>query len=132
MSAKGYVVRGKDDDGKAWAVYAKANVSGWRTHTDATESRDAATLFETPDEAARSAADFRERFGTVAIFAVAEDGTETPLPSYEEALAENERLRATAEDVCCGFTEEGEVKGPLSLRINRLRVALGAQKAKTA
>jgi hypothetical protein len=30
----------------------------------------------------------------VTIFAVAEDGTETPVPTYEEALAENGRMRA--------------------------------------
>jgi len=35
-------------------------------------------------------------------------------------------LRAAAEDVCSDYTEEGETKGPLSLRINRLRVALAA------
>ena len=93
MSARGYVVRGTDDDGEAWATYEKASVSGWRTHTAATESRRDATLFETSDEAARSAADFRERFTGVTIFAVAEDGTEVALPSYGETLA---TLDATA------------------------------------
>ena len=100
----GFVVRGKDDGGEAWAVYERASVSGWRTQTAATESRDAATLFETSDEAARSAADFRERFTDVAIYAVADDGTETPIPSYGEALhdlaertAERDALAATIE-----------------------------------
>ena len=90
---KGYVVRGKDHDGDAWAAQANASANGWRTYTDATERRDAATLYASADEAAGAAADFRERFADVTILAVAEDGTETPLPSYEEALAELDHLR---------------------------------------
>ena len=65
------------------------------------------------------------------IFAVAEDGTETPLPSYEEALTRLDAVYAAAEDVCSDYTEDGETKGPLSLRINRLIAALAAQKART-
>ena len=98
MSARGYVVRGTDDDGEAWATYERASVSGWRTHTAATESRRDATLFETPDEAARSAADFRERFTGVTIFAVAEDGTESPLPTYEEALQRSQDVASILTD----------------------------------
>lgn len=95
--ANGYVVRGKDNDGDAWAVDDKASVSGWRAYTAAAERRDAATLYATPDEAAGAAAKFRERFADVVILAVAEDGTETPLLSHEAALAVLARVRDEAQ-----------------------------------
>jgi hypothetical protein len=54
----------------------------------------------------------------VTIFAVAEDGTETPVPTYEEALAENGRMRAEvdrwqkseAECVRAGLEKVGQLK----------------------
>lgn len=69
---KGYIVRGKDDRGNG--VESKM-VDDVGVAVGARE-----TLV-------------RGRCTDVRIYAVAEDG-ETPLPTYEEALAEIERLRA--------------------------------------
>lgn len=124
---KGYVVRGVHKGASVFSIggggdFAEQSEDGF----------DHPWPFDTLGGASAAVGDMdRSGCTDVRIFAVAEDGTETPLPSYEEALADLQRLRTAAEDVCCGFTEEGEVKGPLSLRINRLRVAHGAQKART-
>jgi hypothetical protein len=73
MSAKGYVVRG--------------TAPGDVLHEEARDTLHAAVSTWTAlvmNEAARPR-----------IFAVADDGTEAPLPSYEEALAEIVRIDAT-------------------------------------
>ncbi len=127
MTVKGYVVRGTNarTGDRAW-------LASEPTGEHVTVSRETQrTVFTALAAAIQAWADAQVMCQDAIIYTVADDGTETPLPSYEEALAEIERLRATAEDVCCGFTSEGETKGALSLRINRLRVAL-AQKAMTA
>ena len=110
MSAKGYVVRGKDKRGNV--------VTGDGIETTAAAVGAQRTLI------AAGCTD-------VVIFGVAEDGTEERLPSYEEALTRLDAVYAAAEDVCSDYTEDGETKGPLSLRINRLIAALAAQKART-
>ena len=80
VNVKGYVVRW--DDARGQALYAIR---------DSTSTvREDATVFATIREAVIEAGD---GFATARIVAVVEDGTETPLPTYEEALAENERLR---------------------------------------
>ncbi len=83
MSAKGYVVRG--------------TAPGDVLHEEARDTLHAAVSTWTAlvmNEAARPR-----------IFAVAEDGTETPLPSYEEALAEIERLRADVAGMRAGLLD---------------------------
>ncbi len=124
MSAKGYVVRGKrGSDG--------AEIAAW-THDGGIGSPVSAARFRTSGQACGAADALTYRGCTdVTILAVAEDGSETPLPSYEEALAKLDAVCAAAEDVCSDYTEEGETKGPLSLRINRLMAALAARKART-
>ena len=78
---KGYVVRW--DDARGQALYAIR---------DSTSTvREDATVFATIREAVVEAGD---GFVTARIFAVAEDGTETPLPTYEEALAQLDAVRA--------------------------------------
>lgn len=81
MSAKGYVVRGKrGSDG--------AEIAAW-THDGGIGSPVSAARFRTSGQACGAADALTYRGCTdVTIFAVAEDGTETPLPSYEDALAE--------------------------------------------
>jgi len=79
MTIKGYVVRGKrGSDG--------AEIAAW-THDGGIGSPVSAARFRTPGQACGAADALAYRGCTdVRIFAVAEDGTETPLPSYEEAL----------------------------------------------
>jgi hypothetical protein len=76
--AKGYVVRGKDRDGN-----------------------DIFDEFESLDDAVaeRLCMIREEGCSDVRIYAVAEDGSETALPTYEEALAEIERLESVLADV---------------------------------
>lgn len=89
MKAKCYVVRYTNDRGTFYVLAPK-----WLDdYTIGTKREDDGALFETLGKAAAATRHPRTT-ADVTIFAVAEDGTETPLPSYEEALAENERLRA--------------------------------------
>jgi hypothetical protein len=125
MSAKGYVVRGKDRQGRD--CWASGDVAGFARAS----RRESATAYADLDSAIEGWTFMHGTCHDVVILAVAEDGTETPLPSYEEALVRLDAVCAAAEDVCGGFTEEGETKGPLSLRINRLMAALAARKART-
>ena len=91
----GYVVKGTKGPRD---VYAYGPGMGFG---DACEEIDA-HAFERLDAAA-GARDHMVRLGCEAtIFAVAEDGAETPLPSYEEALAEIERTRAVAPILIAG------------------------------
>lgn len=87
MSAKGYVVRGT-------GVYCVGALWARDNGADPTPLREKATRFRTLNAAAGATVGLAP---LVTIFAVAEDGTETPLPSYEEALAEIGRLRAENE-----------------------------------
>ena len=78
IGIKGYVVRGKGTccAEHEWAAVHQEVIEGTPDRAEATE-------FSTPREAFAVATRFEE----ARIFAIAEDGTETPLPSYEEALA---------------------------------------------
>lgn len=86
MSARGYVVRGKDRDkgDDLWAMVHKG-LSG--ATAVATEERVFATEYPTPTRALAAAVQLQEWCEDVVILAVDKDGTETPIPSYEEALA---------------------------------------------
>lgn len=84
---KGYVVRGKGTAGVEHAVSADA-------HTMLTPGWPAPRL-TLADATKACCVMIGGGFTDVRIFAVAEDGTETPLPSYEEAIG---RLTAIAED----------------------------------
>lgn len=126
MSAKGYVVRW--DDARGQALYAIR---------DSTSTvREDATVFATIREAVIEAGD---GFATARIVAVAEDGTETPVPSYEEALAENERLRAEVDRwqkseagcVRAGLEKVGQLKAEND-RLRSERDALSAAWARCA
>ena len=100
MSAKGYVVRG--------------TAPGDVLHEEARDTLHAAVSTWTAlvmNEAARPR-----------IFAVAEDGTETPLPSYEEALAESEVLRARAEQHLVNATREESRATAATALLNAERV----------
>lgn len=101
MSAKGYVVRGKDEDGD-WVS------------TDARAANEAAANYWI------SCADWQ--LSDVAILAVSEDGSETPLPSYEEALAESEVLRARAEQHLVNATREESRATAATALLNAERV----------
>jgi hypothetical protein len=86
-AVKGYVVRGKTEDGHALVAHGHGeNMRAWPGEP---------TRYEDLDEAAGTARRMRRVEGCtdVRVFAVAEDG-ETPLPTYEEALAEIEKIRA--------------------------------------
>ena len=116
-NVKGYVVRG----------IAPGNVvhtEPRRTVGEAISTRDAMLMAGGSD---------------VTIFAVAEDGTETPVPSYEEALAENERLRAEVDRwqkseagcVRAGLEKVGQLKAEND-RLRSERDALSAAWARCA
>ena len=80
----------------------------------------AAARFRTPGQACGAADALTYRGCTdVRIFAVAEDGTETPLPSYEEALARVDVLQKRERRMFDGFRAEID-------RIQREINALGA------
>lgn len=91
MSTRGYVVRGfdaerpGDDHPSVWAV------DGGRQTTDVFEFADTFPDLGLAVEAWRRMHDFP--VGDITICAVGEDGTETLLPGWEEALAESERAR---------------------------------------
>lgn len=83
MSARGYVVRGKDDRGRSvWADADDENGYEPRRGGKAVcvDSADAACFAKLEIEA--------QGCTDVVILAVAKDGTETVLPTYEQALAE--------------------------------------------
>jgi hypothetical protein len=87
---KGYVVRGKDLRGEDVAAvgYGTRCRAAYGEHSE----------YITLDEAAGVRARLHESMCTdVRIFAVAEDGSETPLPTYEEALETLEKLRLAFE-----------------------------------
>ena len=85
-TAKGYVVRGKY---KGEDVYSYGPTDGFGTGAIEISPRCIWTL----DNATHCRWFMVGRGCTdVTILAVAEDGTETPLPSYEEALAQLSRI----------------------------------------
>lgn len=88
MSAKGYMVRGKDMEGLD--VYPEKGTGTIDVRLCVTTAQESAALYTVADEAAGVAAEMMREFDVadVSIYRVAEDGTETPLPTYEEALAE--------------------------------------------
>jgi hypothetical protein len=80
---KGYVVRYTNERGTFYVAAPK-----WLDdYTIGTARTDEGVLFDALP-AAVAASRHPRKVTTVTILAVAEDGTETPLPSYEEALAE--------------------------------------------
>jgi len=89
---KGYVVRGKDEDGNETSVGPLPAVTTLR-------AADGVPLFASTSLAlaALRAVEF-ERYGggvSMQLFAVDKDGSERPIPSYAEALAEIEALRGS-------------------------------------
>jgi len=87
--AKGYVVRYERD---GMTVYVAA--PPWLDDHTIAPSRDSeGAVFDTLAKAV-AAQRFPRTKVPVRIYAVAEDGTETPLPTYEEALAILEETRA--------------------------------------
>ena len=82
QSVKGYVVR--------WDKALGQTLCAIQGGTS-TVRQENSTVFATIREAVVEAGD---GFVTARIFAVAEDGTETPLPTYEEALAQLDAVRA--------------------------------------
>lgn len=93
IPVKGYVVRGKDDDGDpCYAV--RDGINSFEPMLDGPH-RDGPAVCVSVDEATCAVVSLRDVHGAtdVRIFAVAEDGTETPLPTYEEALTDLEALR---------------------------------------
>lgn len=113
---KGYVVRGKHE--------TQGDVAAWSSDGSIGEQA-GASVFKTLDGAAGARASMVHRgLADVRIFAVAEDGTETPLPTYEEALAERAALercantwRETADRYCDAIAER-------DAEIERLKAAL--------
>jgi hypothetical protein len=94
VTIKGYVVRGTDHEGERCAAYV------WQDGHDEMDalSSDEHTVFMEFARADRARGMMWVRCCTgVRIFAVADDGTETALPTYEEALAQVERLAARIE-----------------------------------
>lgn len=88
VTTEGYVVRGKDRQGQA--------VTCW-TEDGAAVHEVIAPRFSSPDVANTALRAMARRGCTdVGIFRVHADGREERLPSYEEALAEIERLRGVA------------------------------------
>jgi hypothetical protein len=90
MSAKGYIVRLDEPGGSVFAVRSADTPRG----VALTTHRERATEYSTVSEAVRGW--WAMAFANARIFAVAEDGTETPLPTYEEALALLADLRVFA------------------------------------
>lgn len=90
----GYVVTGKhfDTSARVWLAYEPIG-----THVIVPRITQA-TTFKTVGSAIQAWCDAQAMCSDARIFAVAEDGTETPLPSYEEALAELDSLRAVLLD----------------------------------
>lgn len=94
---KGYVVRGKWSDGQDVYAYWWDAIRGvhWTVDRDAVP-KDAVLPFATLGKAIE--AKFKSsHLADVRIFAVAPDGTETPLPTYEEALSALAMVRDAAE-----------------------------------
>jgi len=91
--ALGYVVRGKGTccAEHEWAAVHQEVIEGTPDRAEATE-------FSTPREAFAVATRFEE----ARILAIAEDGTETPLPTYGEALEQISRIMDATAGI--GFT----------------------------
>jgi hypothetical protein len=108
VNVKGYVVRW--DDARGQALYAIR---------DSTSTvREDATVFATIREAVIEAGD---GFATARIVAVAEDGTETPLPSYQEAIEDLAGAKASAEQACALLDKATSDIIRMSTEIERLR-----------
>jgi hypothetical protein len=96
VKIKGYVVRGTDDDGRPVCAARMADDER-PTALVSSKSAEAHLFGSLSDAAAMCRSPMWNE--DVRIYAVAEDGTETPLPTYEEALAEVERLRGEVEAI---------------------------------
>lgn len=84
--------------------------------------------------AIRLAAAMEARGSTVRIFAVAEDGTETMLPTYEEALRESESSRRLGEIQVLAYQLDAVLRGTMGgdaldlvSRISALTLPAGAK-----
>jgi hypothetical protein len=112
---KGYVVRGKDrQERDRWAA---GDVAGFAY----AEGRDGATLHTDLDSAVEAWAFMHRLCHDVTIFAVAEDGTETPLPSYQEAIEDLAGAKASAEQACALLDKATSDIIRMSTEIERLR-----------
>lgn len=102
MGARGYVVRGKHRRGWPVFAYDHGGAFGGPSETDIPLH-----VFPSLDTASGARAHMvRCGCSDVAIFRVLDDGREERLPSYEEALAEIDRLR---EVLGCKAEEETHV-----------------------
>ena len=90
---KGYVVRGKDMAFDGADVVARETRS---TGAFATSFLNDPALFTLATALGAQATMMRGDYSDVRIFAVGEDGTEAPLPTYEEALTTITALREEA------------------------------------
>ena len=125
---KGYVVRGKDRLGKpAWCY------DGFFRVVSAAQGGWPAPPREYPSLSIAGggvAAMLANGCTAVTIFAVATDGTETPLPSYEAALEDLAGAKASAEQSCALLDKATSYIIRMSNEIERLRAESVA--AKTA
>ena len=125
---KGYVVRGKDRLGKpAWCY------DGFFRVVSAAQGGWPAPPREYPSLSIAGggvAAMLANGCTAVTIFAVATDGTETPLPSYEAALEDLAGAKASAEQACALLDKATSYIIRMSNEIERLRAESVA--AKTA
>lgn len=109
MTAKGYVVRGKDDTGFVW--HERLANGDW----DYALARTEATSL-TLSEALAAADEMRvAESADVQVFSVAPDGTETPLPTYEEALNALAMARDAAETALRAHGARGMSGAPSEL-----------------
>ena len=90
---KGYVVRGTWQGGPDVYAYWWSAIGGvhWTVHRHAVP-KDATLLFATLGEAIAALLK-SSHLSDVRVFAVADDGTETALPSYEDAIGQRNAFR---------------------------------------
>lgn len=99
MSVRGYVVRYTNEHGTFYVTAPE-----WLDdYSIGTSRSDEGALFDTIAKAAKASRHPRKN-ADVRIFEVLDDGTETPLPSYEEAL---ERL-ALVDDILAATGHQGD------------------------
>lgn len=86
MSVKGYVVKGvgRSSERTLWAMRESLGLA---------DTREEAATFDGVDEAIAAMAQLHA-CRDVRVFAVAEDGSETPVPTYEEALEQARAIDA--------------------------------------
>ncbi len=89
----GYVARGNSEDGAPVFVVATEDQEGCGLELDATNERHLATKFVSVGEAAGALWNTKGVLGG-RIIAIGSDGSETALPTYEEAIAHLAALAA--------------------------------------